>query len=146
MSLQKKLNQIERQISEKQAEVDSAFKDYTNICYHLHAILIHDGTAQSGHYYSFIFDRKEETWWRFSDVNVSKVEEEVVFQEAFGGQKNSSKVAYSIIYVNEYCIGKIMEDPKASYLMGEYLNAPLKESIVLENKSFIEAQNKYNVQ
>jgi ubiquitin carboxyl-terminal hydrolase 25/28 len=43
--------------------------------YYLHAIVIHDGTADSGHYYSFIFDRKVNKWYRFNDHNVS-VEDE----------------------------------------------------------------------
>ena len=65
--------------------------------------MIHDGTAESGHYYSFIYDRKQDVWWRFSDVNVSIELEEVVFREAFGGQTANLKTAYSLIYVNEFC-------------------------------------------
>lgn len=50
---------IEQQIEEKEQQIKTAFRDYCNIPYYLHAILIHDGTAESGHYYSFIFDRKQ---------------------------------------------------------------------------------------
>ena len=70
--------QIKNRISELEASVTNAFTDYCNIPYYLHAILIHDGTAESGHYYSFIFDRKMDRWWRFSDVNVSPEVEEIV--------------------------------------------------------------------
>lgn len=28
-----------------------------NTPYHLHAIIVHDGGADSGHYYAFIYDR-----------------------------------------------------------------------------------------
>ena len=65
--------------------MQTAFADYCNIPYYLHCILMHEGTAESGHYYSFIYDRKQEAWWRFSDVNVSLEIEEVVFREAYGG-------------------------------------------------------------
>ena len=85
----------------------TAFGDYRNIAYNLHAILIHDGTAESGHYYSFIFDRKQNVWWRFNDVNVSIEEEAVVFEEAFGGHAASLKTAYCLIYINTYCTNLI---------------------------------------
>ena len=32
--------------------------------YHLHSICVHDGNANSGHYYSFIFDRFNKKWRR----------------------------------------------------------------------------------
>ena len=50
--------QIKTKISELEGNVTNAFADYCNMPYYLHAILIHDGTAESGHYYSYIYDRK----------------------------------------------------------------------------------------
>jgi ubiquitin carboxyl-terminal hydrolase 25/28 len=66
-------------------EVDNAFKEYKNFPYYLHAILVHDGNAESGHYYTFIFDRVSEKWWRYNDFQVSEETEENVFAESFGG-------------------------------------------------------------
>ena len=80
---------------------------------------MHEGTAESGHYYSFIYDRKQDAWWRFSDVNVSLEIEEVVFREAFGGQNGSTKTAYSMIYVNEYCKNAIESKQYSPHLMGK---------------------------
>ena len=95
-----KKQQIKERISTLEANVKNAFKDYCNIPYYLHAILIHDGTAESGHYYSFIFDRKIDKWWRFSDVNVSPEVEATVMTESFGGMNDSHKTAYCLIYIN----------------------------------------------
>jgi ubiquitin carboxyl-terminal hydrolase 25 len=103
-AVSQKQTSLAHQINEKEQQVKTAFRDYNNIPYYLHAILIHEGTAESGHYYSFIYDRKQDLWWRFSDVNVSIEVEEVVFKEAFGGQIASLKTAYSLIYINEYCL------------------------------------------
>jgi ubiquitin carboxyl-terminal hydrolase 25/28 len=69
--------------------------------------MIHDGTAESGHYYSFIFDKKNDAWWRFNDHTVSLECEETVMLEAFGGQKNSCKSAYALMYVNHYVQNQI---------------------------------------
>jgi ubiquitin carboxyl-terminal hydrolase 25 len=66
--------------------------------YHLHAICIHDGSAQSGHYYAFIYDRYQKKWHRFNDMRVVEVSEEDVFNESNGG--NGLMNAYWVVYVN----------------------------------------------
>jgi len=38
--------------------------------YYLHAILMHDGFADSGHYYAFIYDRASKIWYRFNDHTI----------------------------------------------------------------------------
>ena len=113
--------------------------------YYLHAILIHDGTAESGHYYSFIFDRKQNLWWRFSDVNVSLEVEDVVFSEAFGGQAASTKTAYSLIYINEYCKNAMEQKRASPFLMGPHMsvNGELRDRITLGNNSFTEAYKQH---
>lgn len=35
--------------------------------YQLHAVLIHDGLAENGHYYSYIYDRVRKCWWQYND-------------------------------------------------------------------------------
>ncbi len=52
--------------------------------YTLHAILIHQGSGEHGHYYVFIFDRKAHKWYRFNDYKVSEESEDKVFEESFG--------------------------------------------------------------
>jgi len=54
--------------------------------YHLHAILVHSGTINSGHYYCFIRpNSNDEKWYKFNDSVVSEVEKEVVFNVGMGG-------------------------------------------------------------
>lgn len=43
--------------------------------YYLHGICIHDGTAESGHYYSYIKDHNQGVWRQYNDHRVSQVEE-----------------------------------------------------------------------
>jgi len=33
---------------------------------------VHEGNAESGHYYAFIFDRASEKWFRFNDFRVTE--------------------------------------------------------------------------
>jgi ubiquitin carboxyl-terminal hydrolase 25/28 len=86
--------------------VENAYRDYCKQPYYLHAILVHDGSAESGHYYSFIFDQKQKRWWRFNDHSVSMELEEVVMREAIGGQQDSNKAAYMLIYANQFVVSK----------------------------------------
>ena len=67
--------------------------------YHLHAICIHDGTAESGHYYSYIRDFKQNVWRKYDDHRVSEVDEAQVFEEAQGG--GGTKSAYYMTYLSE---------------------------------------------
>lgn len=67
--------------------------------YHLHAILIHQGSGEHGHYYAFLFDRKAHKWYRFNDYKVTEETEDKVFEESFG-DPNSKTSAYGLIYIN----------------------------------------------
>ena len=99
---------LSTRIETLETQIKNAFADYCKIPYYLHAILVHDGLAESGHYYSFIHDRKMNCWWRFSDHNVQMETEADVFKESVGGQAGSHKTAYSLIYVNQFIEDLIM--------------------------------------
>lgn len=77
--------------------------------YFLHGIMVHEGPAEHGHYYSFIFDRKRDVWWRFNDHRTTVETEETVMQESLGGQRDSAKTAYMLVYVNEFVAKKSLE-------------------------------------
>lgn len=60
---------------------------------------IHEGTAESGHYYSYIKDHKQGVWRQYNDHKVKIVEDEQVFEDANCGE--SVKAAYYIIYISQ---------------------------------------------
>ena len=93
-SIERKQLALAQQIQEKEDQVRTAFGDYCNIPYYLHAILIHDGTAESGHYYSFIREHKaadkqgaEEKWYEFNDNVVRDFDVADLPNECFGGEE-----------------------------------------------------------
>ena len=53
--------------------------------YKLRGIIIHLGTADNGHYYSFI--RHENQWLEFNDTNIRVVDPRDIPGEAFGGEE-----------------------------------------------------------
>jgi hypothetical protein len=45
------------------------------------------GTADSGHYYSFIADRENDSgWFEFNDKDVTKFDPDLIPTECFGGE------------------------------------------------------------
>ncbi|CAD8080232.1 unnamed protein product [Paramecium sonneborni] len=81
--------------------------DYTDYIYKLVGVLIHTGSADSGHYYSFI-KSQENKWFEFDDRFVSPFKFENLKYECFGGNNeyynsfdwdsNKSKNAYLLFY------------------------------------------------
>jgi len=62
--------------------------DYYN--YKLRGIIIHSGTAESGHYYSYIFDLEQKKWFEFNDQWVTEINEGDIANECFGGEEKYS--------------------------------------------------------
>ena len=56
--------------------------------YKLKGIIVHIGSINSGHYYSFVEDREskfeEEQWWEFNDELIRKFDLKNLQEEAFG--------------------------------------------------------------
>ena len=46
--------------------------------------MIHEGAADSGHYYAYIFNPIKNKWYKFNDIHVSEVNEDKVFKDAYG--------------------------------------------------------------
>lgn len=90
---------MEKQHQIISGDIDKAYAELNKHPYHLHAICVHDGNAQSGHYYTFIKDRMHNKWWRFNDYRVTEASEEDVFKESNGG--HSWMTAYWVLYIDD---------------------------------------------
>ena len=64
------------------------YNSNNNNKYKLKSFVVHSGSCELGHYYSFIFDNKSNQWYQFNDSNVSKFNIENLKTEAFGGYEN----------------------------------------------------------
>lgn len=56
--------------------------------YNLAGVVVHTGTADGGHYYSFIRDRysKSGNWYLFNDAEVKPFDPSQIAAECFGGE------------------------------------------------------------
>ena len=97
-----------KQVSEQINQLKNKIKEYETLlhkyekqdkyCYDLHAVLMHSGGAEGGHYYAFIRDREKDIWRKYNDEMVTEVSEKIVLQEAIGNSINPAS-AYFLIYV-----------------------------------------------
>jgi len=90
-------NLTESDLSEEQKQVLNAPKvpsDYYQ--YYLKGVVIHNGTADQGHYYSFIQDREdpEHNWMEFNDSLVTPFASTDIPMECFGGEDDSLVPSY----------------------------------------------------
>lgn len=69
----------------------------------MHAIICHDGLAENGHFYTFVYDRQQKVWFKLDDHKASMVDESVVFEESFGNPKGY-KSAFLVFYINKHII------------------------------------------
>ena len=89
------------QVKAIQGKIKAIYSDNSmeGMKYHLHSICVHDGTADMGHYFSYIYDRCQKKWRKYNDINITDVTEEEVFTNAQGGSQQYS--AYWLVYVQD---------------------------------------------
>jgi len=90
-----------------EGETDGPSQRVTEHHYECVGVVIHEGTADSGHYFSFIKDRagpsradaKKRRWHLFNDANVSTTTpDKFLNAQAFGGRNGIAQSAYVLVY------------------------------------------------
>ncbi|XP_032084994.1 ubiquitin carboxyl-terminal hydrolase 28 isoform X3 [Thamnophis elegans] len=106
--LQKWREEVEQDIEGLKASMQmlSESMDYVyadpQLCqvpYHLHAVLVHEGQANAGHYWAYIYHLPRRAWLKYNDIAVTESSWEELERDSFGGLKNAS--AYCLIYVSK---------------------------------------------
>ncbi|KAH1851038.1 hypothetical protein KXX54_007082 [Aspergillus fumigatus] len=120
-------------------------------------VLVHSGTAESGHYYSYIRERPNAggrgSWVEFNDSDVSRFDPSKIADQCFGGYNDSvhpanvnqvrfNKVwnAYMLFYqrISSMESEKLLYKPsKADHPVHVSLPIPLSNHIAMENEIFI---------
>ncbi|KAL0482126.1 ubiquitin carboxyl-terminal hydrolase [Acrasis kona] len=96
--VKKATQSLEERIVQLKNEADHYFDDLDKREYSLHSILVHDGNANSGHYWAYM--RVGEEWYKFNDMNVTLISKDEVMKVS-SGKAESSACAYCLIYVEE---------------------------------------------
>ena len=95
-----------------QFECEEEFFDSCNTKYELIGVTVHTGTAEGGHYYSFIQDRDPQSvtrnkWFLFNDAEVKFFDKAQIATECFGGETTSKQydqVILIILFISDLII------------------------------------------
>ncbi|KAL4978597.1 hypothetical protein BDW66DRAFT_16203 [Aspergillus desertorum] len=127
--------------------------------FELVGVLVHSGTAESGHYYSYIRERPAAngrgTWVEFNDSDVTRFDPSRIGEQCFGGYSDSlhstsaGQVRFNKVwnaYMLFYQRVSSMESAKSTYNAVENhypvrvpLPVPLANHIVMENELLVRA-------
>ena len=110
----------------------------TNNLFKLKSIVIHKGNCERGHYYCYINNDKNNQWYEFNDIKISKFDINNLDNEAFGNEiileknimieKENDKNAYMLFYEKvDFNSGIIFDNIKAINDIKENKNIQLKE-------------------
>ncbi|XP_045653770.1 ubiquitin carboxyl-terminal hydrolase 28 isoform X6 [Ursus americanus] len=67
--------------------------------YRLHAVLVHEGQANAGHYWAYIYNQPRQVWLKYNDISVTESSWEELERDSYGGLRNVS--AYCLMYIND---------------------------------------------
>ncbi|XP_028938611.2 ubiquitin carboxyl-terminal hydrolase 25 isoform X2 [Ornithorhynchus anatinus] len=131
--LQESIARIHRTI-----ELMYSDKSMIQFPYRLHAVLVHEGQANAGHYWAYIFDHHHERWMKYNDISVTKSTWEELERDSFGGYRNAS--AYCLMYINDkeqFLIQEEVHKETGQPLVGmETLPPDLRDFVSEDNQQF----------
>ncbi|XP_059207677.1 ubiquitin carboxyl-terminal hydrolase 25 isoform X2 [Centropristis striata] len=131
--LQGSINRIHRTI-----ELMYSDKSMMQVPYRLHAVLVHEGQANAGHYWAYIYDPHQRCWMKYNDISVTKSSWEELVRDSFGGYRNAS--AYCLMYINDkkpFLIEEEFDKETGQILSGmDKLPPDLKQYVKEDNELF----------
>ncbi len=78
-------------------------RESTAYLYDLVGVLIHSGSSEAGHYYSFIKERgNSEAWYEFNDTQVKPFNIKNLKRACFGGEMDADDPGYGSLYADLY--------------------------------------------
>ncbi|NXJ79259.1 UBP28 hydrolase, partial [Trogon melanurus] len=104
--------------------------------YHLHAVLVHEGQANAGHYWAFIYNQPRKSWLKYNDIWVTESSWEELERESFGGSRNAS--AYCLMYISDQ-VSRLVADEDACSEAAQFQKEI--EALPLELRHYIHEDN-----
>ncbi|XP_065799935.1 ubiquitin carboxyl-terminal hydrolase 28 isoform X8 [Muntiacus reevesi] len=103
--------------------------------YRLHAVLVHEGQANAGHYWAYVYNPPRQVWLKYNDISVTESSWEELERDSYGGQRNVS--AYCLMYINDklpHCSAEAAPN-ELDQMSGEV------EALSVELKHYIQEDN-----
>ncbi|XP_053372132.1 ubiquitin carboxyl-terminal hydrolase 25 isoform X1 [Clarias gariepinus] len=131
---------LQGSISRIHRTIELMYSDKTmmQVPYRLHAVLVHEGQANAGHYWAYIYDPQHRCWMKYNDISVTKSSWEELVRDSFGGYRNAS--AYCLMYINDkkpFLVQEEFDKETGQVLSGlDKLPPDLKEYVKEDNQQF----------
>ncbi|KAG9341402.1 hypothetical protein JZ751_019210 [Albula glossodonta] len=131
---------LQASISRIHRTIELMYSDKTmmQVPYRLHAVLVHEGQANAGHYWAYIYNPHHRRWMKYNDISVTKSSWEELMRDSFGGYRNAS--AYCLMYINDkkpFLIEEEFDKETGQMLCGlDKLPPDLKEYVKEDNQLF----------
>uniref|UniRef100_A0A8C6NQY2 Ubiquitin carboxyl-terminal hydrolase 25 n=1 Tax=Nothobranchius furzeri TaxID=105023 RepID=A0A8C6NQY2_NOTFU len=131
---------LQGSISRIHRSIDLMYSDKSmmQVPYRLHAVLVHEGQANAGHYWAYIYDPHQCCWMKYNDISVTKSSWEELVRDSFGGYRNAS--AYCLMYINDkkpFLIEEEFDKETGQILSGmDKLPPDLKRYVIEDNELF----------
>ncbi|XP_054420917.1 ubiquitin carboxyl-terminal hydrolase 28-like [Pteronotus mesoamericanus] len=145
--LQRRSSEIERDIEDLKNSIASTIQSIkqmycdpllSQVPYRLHAVLVHEGQANAGHYWVYIYNQPRQVWLKYNDISVTESSWEELESDSYGGLKNAS--AYCLMYIKDKLslfdaeAGEGGPEPMPGDL--EVLSAELQHYVQEDNRKF----------
>ncbi|KAL4238015.1 Ubiquitin carboxyl-terminal hydrolase 34 [Mactra antiquata] len=127
-------------------EKDTGHSDDGHYEYELIGVTVHTGTADGGHYYSFIRDRLnksesgQDKWFLFNDAEVKQFDPSQIATECFGGEMTSK----TYDSVTEKFMDFSFEKTNSAYMLFYEKCSPSVRDKSYEDDKIIEPAKKFN--
>ncbi|XP_072210932.1 ubiquitin carboxyl-terminal hydrolase 28 isoform X5 [Excalfactoria chinensis] len=99
--IEQDVRDLKESIARISLSIDEMYSDphLQQVPYHLHAVLVHEGQANAGHYWAFVYDQPRKSWLKYNDISVTESSWEELERDSFGGLRNAS--AYCLMYISD---------------------------------------------
>ncbi|XP_015739346.1 ubiquitin carboxyl-terminal hydrolase 28 isoform X6 [Coturnix japonica] len=99
--IEQDVRDLKESIARISLSIDEMYSDphLQQVPYHLHAVLVHEGQANAGHYWAFVYDQSRKSWLKYNDISVTESSWEELERDSFGGLRNAS--AYCLMYISD---------------------------------------------
>ncbi|XP_048458610.1 ubiquitin carboxyl-terminal hydrolase 25 isoform X6 [Rhincodon typus] len=150
MEVENDTRDLQESIARLHRTIDLMYTDKTmmQVPYRLHAVLVHEGQANAGHYWAYIHDHHQGRWMKYNDIAVTKSSWEELERDSFGGYRNAS--AYCLMYINDterYLIEEEFDKETGQVLTGmNTLPCDLKEYVRDDNRKFEKELQEWDAQ
>ncbi|XP_069598372.1 ubiquitin carboxyl-terminal hydrolase 28 isoform X1 [Ranitomeya imitator] len=117
------MQDLQNSIAQIRKNIEEAYQDpeLLQVPYRLHAVLVHEGQANAGHYWTYIYSHTRHCWLKYNDISVTEATWEELKRDSYGGVRNAS--AYCLMYINNK-LPYLIEDLETGQLEDKIRNLP----------------------